>query len=269
MSRFTKGGIGKFSFSDLNQLLEKVERLLPVMERAAANEDVAKSFMRQTAFVVFATQEGASGLYNWVEAKMDEDMNLVGDIAESEDGEPIEGVRSGRVGNVAFGTEGYLLVNDDNFFGGACWCVEFRNPNGLFSYGLIPFRASSGTPTDTSTCDLIRLTPVVTQFTEGSYTYNDDDEPNVDGVVYYAKYTNCSRVSAQGQAGFDADIYYGPQDITLIDFSYQHPNLADVSPTQPQMSYQPLENGSFHLARKITDTLYWMGETPRLSVTCG
>ncbi len=148
LPRFRKGRVGGIDFSQLNELLNRVDGMKETSETSAIEREQDSQSKPIRTMLVYATPAGSSEVgvqkFDWEEVMVRgdyEDSVLPTDkLVEQTDSdyEPLKqfGGQQLRSGSAAEGT--YAISTDDGFAGGFTFCMVIPRTDGRKRYVLVP-----------------------------------------------------------------------------------------------------------------------------------
>ena len=272
LPRYQKGSIGPIPFSTINEMMERLDAVMPLIEDAKIKE-TSTAIKPKDLMVVFAfKQSGQTNKFDWKELIIHDDQvvfewdpgyaelaatqNLRSGSAVDENGRPLET---------------YALCLDSSFTSGFAICIPFRQAEDQKRYLLFPIL---GDVTEqeprvrflAQVMSVENVTPEIDIADEGS-------EP--DGLIHTRKY-KCKLLEGASISGGQGDFSWGfiRKDgmIDVIDLGYHNVNRPTVDPGVT-LTEVPLQVGTIigvdRWIRETTGNAFWFYTgLPRFDVEC-
>ena len=141
LPRFSEGAIGRLDYAHLNEMMRRLDVLLPVVQRVAEGGGTSIN-VRPLIFPAYAepSVDGGEGAYNWWEATIT--------AGEATWNVPTDDPNARKGGDVDAGegldTYGMLLDPSTTWEGGWAICFVLKRTAGGVAYVLVPVSASGG-----------------------------------------------------------------------------------------------------------------------------
>lgn len=237
LPRYHEGGIGPIDFAKVNDMMQRLDRVLPLLENPALRQQTF-SKPRLNPFLV-KTEEKIGNKFAWVELTLSENGLPIPDAAPDNEG------ISGRAGNEDEESTLAACIDPD-WAGGTAICYALNDVEGTPRYILVPsVEGEAGPPTDHP----IELVYVMNPYSDSLISV-DDDGDGVFNLNLEAFRYEC-RVLKSAPGFSDTDLSMNEQVETLYDFGYQNmdPGLLNGNPVPFQYSVMPY--GSIRLAIRM------------------
>ena len=142
LPRFNEGAVGRLDYAHLNEMMRRLDVLLPAVQRVAEGGGTSIN-VRPLIFPAYAepSVDGGEGKYNWYEATIT--------AAEATWNVPTEDPNARKGGDVdadeGLDTYGMLLDPSSTWEGGWAICFVLKRTAGGVTYVLVPVSAAGGT----------------------------------------------------------------------------------------------------------------------------
>lgn len=256
LPRFQSGSVGKLDFSHLNEVMRRLDLLLPLVQSAAAGGG-ASVLERPSVFPVYAvpTADDIAGAFDWWEVSV-----IDGDpvpVATHDSPDDPNARRGGSVSRQdGLDDYGILLDASAAWSGGYALCVVVRGLSGRAEYVLLPLDAGLQTV-------VVRI--IADRGLRSVDIYDADGTPGgsrsvrayeVDAFAGFAG--GLRRIEAVKQA-----IAYDLNDDT-------HPNEPEIvtDDEPPALVPRTFDPGTMFLARVLGPDEYAFGQLVRFDVYC-
>jgi predicted RNA-binding protein with PUA domain len=274
LPRFHKGSMGPLSFSDLNEMIDKLNAVEPLLEKAK-RETTADSLEMSKLMIVFASRDQTEPeKYSWKQIIMHDD-EVVG-VGEEGYEELVaqKNMREGKVrdekGNPL---DTYGLSLDSTFDFGYAFCIPFRQIDSPKRYLLAPI--SRGIQAQPPGERIIAIIDSVDSWQEVAVGEGGHSTEALPVYVYKCKkldpqYDPTGNIPpGDFRLGFVKDSHV----ITVLDFGLTELNKPTLSDNQVVLTERPLDVGTVITAdrwtpEEATETFYWMSSLVRFDVDC-
>ena len=254
LPRFSEGAIGRLDYAHLNEMMRRLDVLLPVVQRVAEGGGTSIN-IRPLIFPAYAepSSDGGEGAYNWWEATItagEATWNVPTDDPNARkggDGDAGEGLN----------TYGMLLDPSTTWEGGWAICFVLKRTLGGVAYVLIPVSAAGGA--------------YVLELNGGGneVTINTGDGSR-----------SCARYSCEVYVGKDkTSLRKVDTNALAYDLNTAYPNEPTITPaeggTAPALRPRLYDPGTMFLGVRLSARVpggdpgaYAFGELPRFDVFC-
>lgn len=272
LPRFYQGEFGKLDFATMNEIMRRLDILLPLVQSAAAGGGL-KLEAKTTLFPVYARkaqheeepfdEDNTENKYDWWEltvkgeqVKWNETTEDAFDDEEETDKEeaPATQLRSGSIeedtyGIVALDPTVAPVIGSSSFVKGFALCMVVQKEaadegSGGICYLLFPFTPGAGS---TRLCMIQDNSP-------GNSSLSIDGESRQ--CPSYAGKLLSEDLSAS-------------EDCTMIDLNgTEAQNRPTVTGTEPELPYRPYDVGTIMLCNNVGGNKWGFGHLPRFNVVC-
>ena len=269
LPQFQKGKMGPLSFSDINKMTERLDRVQQSLESIETSEKFNDP-RRDENMCVFATESTTTPRkFDWREVILHNDSFLVEADDAWETIEPTQQYRFGFVNDPKTGllTDDYAISADPTFTMGHCMARAIRQTDGTIRVVLFPIISfdppeasgsllgqTSGTPTRVSwqpTSGQAAVDVLVGQFFPISFVTSQDTD---EGLTI--------QISSPSRPYYDFSHNKWP-------YSHNYPIMPD---TVSDVTKAPLDNGTICVFEQTSNadlgTIYYRSVLPRLNIWC-
>jgi hypothetical protein len=255
LPRFYDGAVGRLDFTTLNEMMRRLDRLLPLVESASLQGGDARSVASLT-FPAYATElDGEPGRFYWEELVYRADDTLLTKTDEDYDEVVASGVRqrSGGVPDPKTGEMpddyGVLLDPASTFTRGFVTCMPVRRIDGVVRYVLAPISIPATGVAPSSFVFRTEAPQGVQQW-------------NIGGTVMEAMTYSGTLLQVDGE-----DVDEEP-NILLFDWSYHRINQPLSSTSDVSTSYHEHAPGTMLSVSAPQDEAVHFGAPCRLDFEC-
>ncbi len=253
LPRFYEGQFGKLDFSHLNEMMKRLDLLLPVVQAAASGGGWTGK-ERSLVFPVYAERTGepdSEGLYSykWWEIVTNQNVMAWGGENIGEEGDTQ--LRAGLNGVLPFNPRD-PNPNTDAFIDGFAIAFVIRSVSGGKRCILFPLVI----PTDAGV-GYIRIegSPTTSTLLVGEFQRQVNDYP----ATFF-----------QAEAGPDGEMSLAvkAEDIIAVDLNSSTPNEPSVTGSDTQLIPRPYDPGTMFQATRVADGRYAFTHLIRYDVVC-
>ena len=276
LPRFYEGEIGKFNFSHLNEMMKRLDILLPVVQ-AAASGGGWNTKQKPMIFPVYAERTGkttsnGAPKYRWWELTIVEDV--VGWKDENTTDEGDTQLRAGGGGEDSEEDKDDEETVDLTQFGILPTDPRDENPDvDAFQSGFaIAVAIKSGNSEASSGGVKCLLFPLAAN-TSGPAYCMITGEPTADMVTVGDNERLCNIYpatllrSSPGPEG-EAALQVVDEEVTLADLNSSFENRPTITGAETTLSYRIYDTGTIFMATKIGEARYAFTHLCRFDVTC-
>lgn len=253
LPRFHTGAAGRLDFTTLNEMMRRLDLLLPLIESASLQDSRTLKTKRPVFLVKAERVEGSSSRYAWREVVVSSGDQLLVET-DPEWGELEEADIQFRSGGLPTedkdddSEERYAVLADPTayFEEGLAICFALNRVDKVKRYVLVPFAVESG--------------PAFFRVTGGGNTtsLNLGDELTVQAVIYNGE---AYSPGAEGEE-------WTSTSATVYDLSKNEINEPNTNAPAVDINYQVLLPGTILTPNWVDADTGYFGACPRLSFNC-
>jgi hypothetical protein len=219
LPRFTEGNLGPINFRTINEMMERLDRVLPLLEDPSIIDRFKKPPLLNPFLVRTIDRYGNN--WSWVEVGV-RDGQIVFDVPYDTEGEPAPDLgRTGRRGTPE--EESLGIPTDTDWAGGYATCFQVNDQLGPTRYILSPLSESSGGEVQ---CKLAFLTE---RTGEGEDTFSIENDGTSDGVGKVDTYKGWIFKKGGLNVDWSPDRENYPEKVTIYDLSFFTPDPSEGS----------------------------------------
>ena len=271
LPRFHSGSLGPLDFQTLNEVMDRLDTLMPVIESLRVENKQPTRSLEKVMLVMATPSTGGddvAGKFDWEEVMVrgpstaedqPEDGLIVPGQEDYEEEREQNKLRSGRAysevekGGVAEPLDTYAVSVAPFFEGGLAICFALRRTDGTKRYVLSPVPEAPGEPGG-GTGSIVKLVRTTGPGGNSSFPVASED---VNCFIYPVEIYDFTT------GGFVVD-----RQGVLLDFSSVTENIPSHNTSATLGPAEPLEENSFVIAIRGSGSVYYTSNLPRLSIDC-